>query len=249
MTDKTKEILSNSTLTDHSLTLPDIHLSRDEYLDIKKSLLKIGGKWKGGKVSAFIFPHSFQEELASILQGNKVDLKKDFQFFPTPDPVIDKMLDMIQISDSDRFLEPSAGQGSIIKSILSRNPNAFIKYCELMPQNNDFLQKLNSRRVKFISSDFLSIDPKKHRFDKIIANPPFSKNQDIEHVLHMYHCLKKGGELVSVMSSSWQKGSYKKQKAFRDWLSSKTHTVISLEPGSFKESGTMVETCILYIHK
>jgi 16S rRNA G1207 methylase RsmC len=35
--------------------------------------------------------------------------------------------------------------------------------------------------------DFL--DYNDETFDKIIANPPFSKSQDVKHILHMYELL------------------------------------------------------------
>jgi 16S rRNA G1207 methylase RsmC len=38
-----------------------------------------------------------------------------------------------------------------------------------------------------MNTDFLSLDERS--FDKIIANPPFSKSQDVKHILHMYELL------------------------------------------------------------
>jgi len=35
--------------------------------------------------------------------------------------------------------------------------------------------------------DFL--DYNDENFDKIVANPPFSKSQDVKHILHMYELL------------------------------------------------------------
>jgi 16S rRNA G1207 methylase RsmC len=35
--------------------------------------------------------------------------------------------------------------------------------------------------------DFL--DYSMDTFDKIVANPPFSKSQDVKHILHMYELL------------------------------------------------------------
>lgn len=37
---------------------------------------------------------------------------------------------------------------------------------------------------------------------KIIANPPFSKSQDVKHILHMARNLTVGGRLVSIASAS-----------------------------------------------
>ena len=84
-------------------------------------------------------------------------------------------------------------------------------------------------------------------FDRIIANPPFNKNQDIDHVKAMYRRLRKGGVLVSITSKHWQVSNNKKETEFRSWLDEVGADVEEIENGAFKESGTMIGGLIIKI--
>ena len=86
-------------------------------------------------------------------------------------------------------------------------------------------------------------------YSLIIANPPFAKNQDIDHVMHMYKCLEDGGRLVSVTSNHWCTSANKKETEFRDWLDKVNGSVYDIPRESFKSSGTMVGGSIIVINK
>ena len=79
-------------------------------------------------------------------------------------------------------------------------------------------------------------------------NPSFSKQQDINHVENALQFLD-SGILLSVMSPSIKFRSNKKTKQFIDLISKYDYEIIDLPVGSFKESGTMVNTIILKIIK
>ena len=95
--------------------------------------------------------------------------------------------------------------------------------------------------------DFLKNEGK--TYSKIIANPPFTKNQDIDHLKEMYNCLSRGGKLVCITSESWVNGTQKKQIEFIDWLESVNADIIAIPKNSFKESGTSVGGRIIIIDK
>jgi hypothetical protein len=52
----------------------------------------IGGKWKGGKVFGFVFATDPTELLDQIANGEKRNLKKEFQFFATPEKLADELV-------------------------------------------------------------------------------------------------------------------------------------------------------------
>src|SRR5690606_25758321 len=127
-------------------------------------------------------------------------LKKDFQFFPTPAELADKLVDLAKIKELHSVLEPSAGQGAIVHAIHRKFPTNTVHVFELMEPN---LKVLNSiTNVSLQGKDFLE-SPVKYLYDRIVANPPFSKNQDIDHIRKMYEHLKPGGRLVSISSTHW----------------------------------------------
>lgn len=247
MNEKTIEVLKNSTVIGSSIKLPGVTLDRTEYMDVKKVLERIGGKWKGGKIQAFVFAHDPKPLLDEILGGKKVNLKKDFQFFGTPEVLADRLVELADVSKEHTFLEPSAGQGAIIKAIRKIVKTKPIGYYELMPQNRDILENLDEN-ILYLGDNFLEHNSS-IKFDRIIANPPFTKNQDIEHFMKMHECLKEDGILVCMTSTSWKRGSQKKQVAFQEFLKDINAEIMEVEEGAFKESGTNIATLIIKIIK
>lgn len=240
-----EEVLQNCTVEGNVIKLPEVQLERKLYMEVAKSLELIGGKWKGGKVFGFVFPNDPTELLEQIANDEKRNLKKEFQFFATPEPLAEKLVSMAEIENHHSILEPSAGQGAIVKAINRATGGQDVHCYEAMPVNQTILRKIST--VKFLGEDFL-----KHtgdQFDRIIANPPFSRNQDIDHIRKMYSCLKPGGRLVTISSKHWQYSSNKKETEFKQWLSEVDALVEEIEAGTFKESGAVVGGLIITINK
>lgn len=242
---KMNKILKQCTIEGSVVKLPEIQLDRKNYLEVKKSLELIGGKWKGGKIQGFIFQEDPTDLLNQVANGEKRNLKKEFQFFGTPEKLADRLVSLLEPKRQDTILEPSAGQGAIIRA-LNQVCDVVVDCYELMDLNVQILNK-SELLFNYIGGDFLRNN--KVKYSKIIANPPFTKNQDIDHVKEMYSCLDKEGRLVSIMSESWVNGNQKKQKEFRVWLEEVNAEVLDIERGSFKESGTMVGGKIVVINK
>lgn len=241
----TIEALQQSTVEGNVVKLPPVQLERNIYTAVKNAIEKIGGKWKGGKIQGFVFEQDPTELLKRISEGEVCDLKKEFQFYETPDALADKLVELAKIGDNDTLLEPSAGRGAIVKAIHRQFPIRTVCGYELMELNRTFLQKIE--QFDLLGADFLK--ECSCQFDVIIANPPFTKNQDIEHILHMYKHLYPKGRLVSVASVHWQFATGKREMAFRAWLNTVNAQIIPIDKGTFKESGTMVESCIILIEK
>jgi phospholipid N-methyltransferase len=226
--------------------LPEGQLERKLYQDVAKALQLIGGKWVGGKTFGFVFQTDPTELLAEIAGGEKRNLKKEFQFFATPSNLADELCVLANLQESDSILEPSAGQGAIIKSInklVKSTPDCF----ELMEVNKIILKK-SGLNFNLVGDNFLLYDGNK-KYDKIIANPPFSNNQDIEHLQKMYKLLKAGGKVVCITSESWVSGNQKKQVEFKSWLDKQDVVVVNIPRKTFSESGTMVGGVIVIINK
>lgn len=238
------EVIKNCRVEDTKVYLPDFQLDRKTYLDVSKKLNMAGGKWDR-KSGSFLFREDPSEYLGILKDGGKVNLKKEFQFFATPDNLADEIVQLADIQYDETVLEPSAGQGAIISAVRRRLPGKHIYYCEIMGLNRMFLDKID--KATFIQEDFLTMEG--YTFDKIVMNPPFTKNADVIHVLHAYNCLKPNGRLVSVMSKHWQMSDNKRETTFRDWLYTKKHTVKEIEAGAFKEAGTGIATVLVVIEK
>ena len=112
---------------------------------------------------------------------------------------------------------------------------------------NTFILNKSGLRFNLIGDNFLKHNGK--TYSKIIANPPFTKNQDIDHLKEMYNCLSRGGRLICITSESWVNGHQKKQIEFKNWLYKIEAEVIDIEKETFKDSGTSVGGKIIIINK
>ena len=247
----TIEVLQQCTIEGLVIKLPSEQLDRKVYTDVKSALEKIGGKWTGGKVFGFVFKSDPTDLLADIAGGAKRNIKKEFQFFATPDALADQLVKLADLQPTNTVLEPSAGQGAIIDAVLRSEFAGWIDYIEKMPANKSVLETKyasinNVFKYEAPMDNFLIMSDLKVR--KIIANPPFSKDQDVDHVRHMYDCLYRFGRLVSLVFDNWDTAS-KKKLVFIDWLREKRAVIIDVPSGTFKESGTSVPTKIVVIDK
>ena len=240
---ETTEILSQCTVEGNVVTLPPTQLDRQDYLAVAKRLELIGGKWNR-KSKGFVFPDDPTALLSEVVQGKERNVKKEFQFYATPEALADRLVDLASITNYRgearpiKVLEPSAGQGAIVKAIARRCPGMVVDCFELMPVNQTFLRSIPTANL--IGDDFLTAKPSPV-YDRIIANPPFAKNQDIEHIRTMYDWLAPGGVLVSVASRHWITTKHKVCKDFKD----RVGVWEDIEAGAFEESGAASRPCAL----
>lgn len=215
-------------------------LDRKTYLEVDKVLKYMGGKWNR-KLKGHLFSKNPTDKIKSlILTGEIVNEKKLFQFFETPKELAKKMINIAEIKDSDILLEPSAGQGAIADLFPKINKSFFI---EIDKTNVNILKE---KGYDVIEGDFLKYDDRK--FDKIIMNPPFTKQKDIEHIVHAYDLLNKNGKIVTITSLGWTFKTNKKSIKFRK-LVEKFGNYEYLDSGIFKKSGTNVKTVLVSLNK
>ncbi len=245
----TTEILKECTVKGNAVMLPARQLDRKIYQDVASKLEGIGGKWNR-KAGGFMFDENPAELLAIIQTGQTLDLKKEFQFFPTPPDLALWAMGMLtyHVSGEDTILEPSAGRGALIKAFRQvhgvHNP---IDAYELMPLNQKFLEQIPN--VNVIGDDFTQAKGIEGYYDLILANPPFTGGQDVEHIEKMYAALKVGGTILTFCSTSWKHNSHKRYERFRGLIDQWNAEAYPVPKGAFKSSGTMVETTLFIIEK
>lgn len=238
-------VLAECEIKDSTLYLPPEQLERRTYEVVNKCIASIGGKWNR-KAKGHVFDYDPTEAFENLmLTGETEDMKKTFQFFPTPRPIAEIMCDMAELDDRHEIMEPSCGKGDLADVIYERAGNVFC-----VEINKDMERYLAEKPYTHIIADFLSLAPGQVvEFDRIVMNPPFSKQQDIDHIYHAYDLLKSGGVLVSVISPSPFFRTNRKSVNFREWLDALHAEVLSIDAGAFKESGTMIATKIIKLRK
>jgi hypothetical protein len=236
-----KEILQECTIKGNVVYLPDNPLDRDTYVKVNKCLTGIGGKWNR-KQKGHIFEDDPRELFNKILDtGKRIDLKKENQFFETPRELAIKIVAMAEITEECSVLEPSAGKGAIADEINN------MKDITLIEKNETFANKLREKHyANVLCEDFIH-----HTgvYDRIIMNPPFTKQQDIKHILHAYGCLRSNGILVAIVSESPFFRMDSKSVVFRQFLKDTNAVIYENNAGTFKTSGTMVKSRIIKIAK
>ncbi len=246
ITPEVREVLTRSTISADSVTLPSSpRLERSLYASVNKVLELAGGKWSK-KAQAHVFPNDPREALGLALEKGAIkDQKKATQAFYTPTALAKRLVEISGIEAGDLVLEPSAGQGAIANQIeaIGAEVNCF----EIDPVS---VRVLKSAGYAVKECDFLATMPQGPLYDAVLMNPPFTAGQDIAHVTHAHaHFLKSGGQLVAIMSPGWQSAQTKKAAAFRELVALNGEIVEEVEAGAFKESGTNIATVIIRISK
>jgi len=249
MKETLKQDLQSMVCIGNTAKLPTARLNN--YPELRKTLIKACGKYKR---NTFEFLYPAKVIINKLVSGVTIDFKKEFQFFTTPPQLAENMVDQFYFEKAVLdCLEPSGGHGVLIDALLNRNQiTKNFDVIELSELNEAVLRDKYSHlgtQVMITKGDFLKIEFSK-KYDLIIANPPFSKNQDIDHIKKMYSLLNDTGQLVTISSKSWFQGSQKKQVEFKHWLENDVCAdLYDLDQGTFKSSGTNVSGMLIAIRK
>lgn len=231
----------------HTLRLPPGQLDRKLYLKVDEALQALGGKWSR-KLKLHEFELPVAELLDDALVTGEVARAADFGFFETPEPLAEELVAAADIQPGHRVLEPSAGLGRIVFAIHRAMVKAHVFAIEIQQRNFDALvAKLPKPNLNITChhADFLhfSMGP----VDRVVMNPPFAKGAAIYHMRHALELLCRGGRLVSVAPAGVLFREDTLHKTFREMIKQMGGTITPLPEGTFKESGTMVGTCVVKV--
>jgi hypothetical protein len=237
--DDVKELLKNCR-GDGEAVFIGIQMDKADYSKLNEVLEAAGGKWNRTK-KAHIFPgKDAAQVLAELIDADKVITKGDIDAFFTPPEVIERMAEHIIIKPGMMGLEPSAGIGNIAKFMVERGVTV-----DCVESHEPYYKELVASNLyrTVLWGDFLKVPTDLNpRYDLIMMNPPFSLQADIDHVLHAMKFLPPGGQLVSVMSPSFNFRMNRKSHVFREVIDKNQGIIEKLPAGSFKKSGTNIES-------
>jgi len=169
--------------------------------------------------------------MSAINRGTK---RKEADFYATPLDAVYTLLENYNgISPNDHILEPSAGNGNIIKALRKRGYKNFITAVELREEEKENLNESGTSQV--VISDFLQYGEciNMENYDVIIGNPPYSMAQ--EFIDKSLSLLNPGGRLIFLLRTNFLES----KKRF-EWWQDRTPTrlyVLSKRP-SFTGKGT-----------
>lgn len=231
------DILNRGRIETDKYFLPE-NLDRKVYQECNLHLTNCGGKWDR-RSKCHLFPKSTDKLKSSLAVGATVNERQEYQAFYTPDWLAAKVVQHGDVSGKT-VLEPSAGIGNIAKEIIVAGALT-LTLVELNPES---VETLKRARVygNIYQSDFLEWNPGR-QYERIIANPPFTKGQWLKHLFKAWDLLAVGGILVFICPNS------PNDMKLANFLYGKQYAIFEVEDGAFKESGTMVKTIILRVVK
>lgn len=241
------EILDRCRTDGPNLFLPPGQLDRKDYEAVNKVLTAAGGKWTR-KVQAHVFACDADEALDPILlTGEVTDAKREFEAFYTPPGLAHDVIRAAGIGPDMLVLEPNGGDGALVGPAIAAG--AIVDAYEIRADAADELRDRFGNDCAVHTGDFLAIEPQDAKHDRVVMNPPFSRQADARHVLHAYRFLKPGGRLVAIMAASV---TFRDTALYAEVRALAEHgdgSITSLPEGSFKESGTGVNTVLVVIDK
>ncbi|WP_041238576.1 SAM-dependent methyltransferase [Gloeothece citriformis] len=153
-----------------------------------------------------------------------------FDYFPTPTWVSSFLVKQVNIKPSDVIIESSAGTGELINSIKQAGGKNILSF-EIVPQ---FQVTLAQQGILVVSDNFLTYPNLSSSANVIIQNPPFSLQ--LSFIYKAYQCLKKDGQLVSLMSNTPWRFNRPSYQRFKGWCERVNAKVVELPYGLFLNS-------------
>ena len=156
-------------------------------------------------------------------------------FFPTPEKIIRRMVEIVGDLNGKKVLDPSCGIGSILDA--AKAAGAICYGVEVVPRLAKFCQD-HGNFEGVLMDDFMELNLVP--YDVILMNPPFERKQAESHIRHAFNTLSQGGVLVAVVPSILENGQ--QYEFFRAWLSDKLHEFEAVEPGAFSGADSINKT-------
>lgn len=120
------------------------------------------------------------------------------QFYPTPKPVVEMMMDKVEWSGVRFVLEPSAGKGDIVDGV-AKQLKGKVHQIECVEIDPDLREVLRGRGCCVVGDDFLRWSSYT-RYDLVVMNPPF-KDGD-KHLARALDLMRHGGQIVCLLNAA-----------------------------------------------
>lgn len=243
ISNETLDVLADCRVEDTTLYLPDRQLDRPLYEAVNKVLTALGGRWNR-RARGHVFDADPSDALEAVVLTGTYDKPDDLGWFETPEHIARMVIDAAQIEPGMSVLEPSAGLGALARP--ARDAGGSVDLCIEIHEGR--AKALWGLGFPTSQRDFLA-GKVVNSFDRVVMNPPFARQQDIDHVTHALRHLRPNGRLVSIMSASVLFRSNRKTVEFRESVERYGGVFAELPDGSFRSSGTDVRTVMLTIER
>lgn len=176
-----------------------------------------------------VLPDTSEEKPSKKSESTAVS--KDLQYYPTPLEVVEEVMCKLRIEKGMKVLEPSCGCGRFMDALRAKGVDVFgIEF------DGGRATECRNKGHNVLTANFLETVPTGD-YDMVVMNPPFYGKHYAKHVEHALKFLKPNGVLTAILPAS---ARYDHGLLDGQWS--------DLPIGSFKESGTNINTTILTIN-
>ena len=177
-------------------------------------------------------------------------------FYPTPEALAARMVDMIDTKRVHFVLEPSAGKGDLVDKLKSKmrydgysnitgNHGSDVEI-DCIEQDGNLQNLLKGAGKRLIFDDFLKFETLK-KYDLILMNPPFSEGD--KHLLKALEMMKNGGQVVCLLNAETLKNPYTNIRKVLNQKLAQLGAEIKYLDGAFTQAErvTNVEVALIYV--
>lgn len=178
-------------------------------------------------------------------------------YFPTPPDLAARVADLLPAGPLT-VLEPSAGDGALVRAVLDANAEAYVVAVEPNGQLSAMLARISADRLRVHRDTFEDFDVRPdgttppELFGAVVMNPPFSAPGHpvlwAEHVLRAYDHLAPGGRLVAIVPVSFEYRITRITTQVRELVTELGGFEV-LPDDSFKNAGTGVRTVLIWLDR
>ena len=143
----------------------------------------------------WLFDFDPADVLSEIVVSGCIPDQRAHQFYPTPRTLAERVVELANIGEAHKVLEPSAGMGGL---------------ADLLPQDRTVCVEVSALHCAVLESkghmvakgDFIAWSASTlGRFDRVVMNPPFSDGRWRAHLEHAADLLRPEGRLVAILPS------------------------------------------------
>lgn len=223
------------------------------YKEVKETLLRIagGGRWNRGR-GLHVFSRDPRPELDALVGGEgdmvmPVDQDQALSFFATPAALAQLLVEGLgYLSPASVLLEPSAGDGAIVRALRAAFPDACIDAIEVDVHRAASIDGA-SEVFAMPFADFHAVTAP-GMYDAVVMNPPFTEPGNatawLDHITLAWSLVRPGGRLRAVAPASFEQRQTGPIAALRARVED-CGSWRRLPDDAFKTSGTLVRTVLI----
>jgi len=248
-------------VADHNSIKVPIITDRKVYIEVDRALSRLagGGHWDR-KARAHIYQQDPRPGLEALTQSKVIPppcatRDKELSYWQTPPALAAELVAGLDLPPGSRVLEPSAGDGALVRAIQSAYPDVHITAVEPDSGRRTVLRMTGAvgLRVWDCTLEEYALawmaDETPEPFDVVVMNPPFTLPDHryawAEHLTLAWDLLLPGGQLRAIVPNSLEYGRQRPIAAARNLITQAGGTWRKTGPGAFQPSGTGVATLIV----